>query len=246
MATILHTSGSVQGVQLLGRICFWAGVLGAASGIFLAVYPADVEPDRYSYPLTAMAFAAIQVWFFVQHLGLIAGLEAVRRLSAGRSRLGLAVAIAGLALLSVVELLAISAAGTTESSSLAGLLGALYGISTILAGLGPIYAGLVANGPWFASPLRRLLLLATGAYVFVPMFPALTAGFLAPGSRLLAGCCCSQPSAGCWRVLLLRLRCNRGSEAQTVRAPELRSPHERPFETMSNGELGQHAHRVDD
>jgi len=62
-----------------GAVCLAAGILGAVSGIFLAVYPAKVSEDMFSYPLTAGGFTVIQIWFFVQHLGLLAGILALAR-----------------------------------------------------------------------------------------------------------------------------------------------------------------------
>ena len=59
------------------RSAWRRGILGAGSGIFLAVYPAQVSEDMFSYPLTAGGFTAIQIWFFVQHIGLLAGIAAL-------------------------------------------------------------------------------------------------------------------------------------------------------------------------
>ena len=60
-----------------GAICLAAGILGAVSGVFLAVYPGQVSEEMFSYPLTPGGFAVIQIWFFVQHIGLLAGIAAL-------------------------------------------------------------------------------------------------------------------------------------------------------------------------
>lgn len=56
-----------------------AGATGAAAAVFLAVVPAAVADDQFSYPLTAAGFTVIQVFFFVHHLALAWGLYAVWR-----------------------------------------------------------------------------------------------------------------------------------------------------------------------
>ena len=67
-------------MRVPGRLCLWAGALGVASGVFLAVVPPAVVEDRYSYPLTAVGFVLIQCWFVVQHLGLLAGIVGLGRI----------------------------------------------------------------------------------------------------------------------------------------------------------------------
>src|SRR5688500_10110664 len=94
-----------------GAVCLAAGILGAASGIVLAVYPAQVSEEMFSYPLDVAAFTALQIWFVVQHVGLLVGIVALARagvMSTGRSaRWGIVLAVAGMALLAVTELIAI-------------------------------------------------------------------------------------------------------------------------------------------
>lgn len=169
-------------VRRAGAICFWAGVLGAASGVFLAVVPPAVPEGRFSYPLTAAAFVAIQLWFFVQHLGLILGQTALWRTGvAGRSRgvwIGHAVGLAGMALLAVTEVIATTAAEDQYPSERTDLLDILYGVSSIATGLGLMVVGVavVRAGTWQGA--RRWLPLALGVWVFVPMTPAIMAGFI--------------------------------------------------------------------
>ena len=167
--------------RLAGLLCLWAGILGAASGIFLAVVPPAVDSDRYSYPLTTTGFALIQGWFFVQHLGLIAGLEGLRRAgAAGHShRLGIFAANGGMAMLAIMELLAITAARSTYPGPRTDLLDAGYGIASTVIGIGLIITGLAVSRVKVWTGWRRWLLLAMGVYVFVPMFPAMFGGFVA-------------------------------------------------------------------
>ena len=159
-----------------------AGILGAVSGIFLAVYPGQVSEDMFSYPLTAGGFTVIQIWFFVQHLGLLAGIAAFSRadsLAQGRSaRWGTGLAVSGMALLAVTELIAITARNSTYPGDGTGLLDALYGVSTVAVGVGLILAGIAVRhrGRW--TGWRGLVVLVTGIFVFVPMMPALMGRFV--------------------------------------------------------------------
>lgn len=169
-------------VSRAGAVCMSAGILGAASGILLAVYPGQVSEEMFSYPLTAGGFTVIQVWFFVQHLGLLAGIAALGRaqiMAPGRSaRWGTGLAAAGMALLAVTELIAITARDSTYPGNGTGLLDALYGVSTIAVGVGLVLAGIAVRrgGRW--TGWRGLVVLVAGIFVFVPMLPALMGPFV--------------------------------------------------------------------
>lgn len=190
MSTELATSSpSVSRIRLYGRICLWAGVLGAASGIYLAVVPPSVGPERYSYPLSAAGHQAIQAWFAIQHVGLILGLIAL--LASGAlgtaryGRIGLYVALAGLVVLTGAELWAITAAEAAAGSAQTAPLDTTFGIASILAGAGLVVAGAAAAraGRW--QGWARYLPLVLGIYVFVPMIPAIMGPFVA--ARLAIG-----------------------------------------------------------
>lgn len=164
---------------LPGLLCLWAGGLGVASGVFLAVVPPAVGDDRYSYPLTTVGFVLIQCWFVLQHLGLAAGLVGLRRsAAAGARRVGVTAAIVGMGLLTATELAAIGAARSTYPGPGTDLLDALYGISSIMIGAGLVGAGVAVLRAGIWRGWRRWVPLALGVYVFVPMFPAMFGGFL--------------------------------------------------------------------
>ena len=169
-------------VSRAGVVCLAAGILGAVSGIFLAVYPGQVSEDMFSYPLTAGGFTLVQIWFFVQHIGLLAGIAAVARagtMAQGRSaRWGTGLAASGMALLAVTELIAITARNSTYPGDGTGLLDALYGVSTIAVGVGLILAGIAVRrrGRW--TGWRGHVVLVAGIFVFVPMTPALMGPFV--------------------------------------------------------------------
>jgi hypothetical protein len=174
-------------VRTLGLVCFVAGVLGALCGLLLAVWPEQVPDDRWSYPMTPGGFTAIQLFFAVHHLGLVAGLVALGAsgvLGTGRlGRIGLWLSIGGMALLALTEALAVSAADKELGE--AAWLDSLYGVSTTACGIGLVLAGIAVlrEGRWAGWP--SYLVLVLGIWVFVPMFPALVLSFL--GARLAIG-----------------------------------------------------------
>ncbi len=169
-------------VLLSGWVCLAAGVLGLASAIFLIVVEPAVGRDRFSYPFTPSGFAAIQVWFFVHHLGLLAGLYGLWRSGAvGTSRLGKLGAsgtVVGMGLLTVVELVAISGADSAYPSARTDMIESLYGIASVLIGATLIMAGIavILTGRW--QGWRRVVPLVLGVYVFVPLTPALFGSYV--------------------------------------------------------------------
>jgi hypothetical protein len=185
MTTQQQLSGPVSGeafVHRAGAVCMCAGLLGAASGVYLAAAPPQVSADVYSYPLEVAPFAAIQVFFAIQHLALALGLVGVRQARAlGAGRRGawaIWTAVAGMVLLAVVELIAITAADERHPSPRTDVLDGLYGISTILIGIGLVVAGVAVLRADRWTGWQRVLLLVTGAYVFVPMIPAIMGPFV--------------------------------------------------------------------
>jgi hypothetical protein len=173
-------------VSTYGWLCLVAGILGAASGIYLAVISPAVAENQWSYPLTPTGFVWIQVWFVVQHLGLVLGLLAVWSAGVvGRSGLGRSghiLAVGGMVGLTLTELAAIVARHDDMDTTRVAVFGAVYGVVSFASGLGLVLEGVAAirEGVW--DGWQRWLLLGTGVWVFVPMMPALALSFL--GARL--------------------------------------------------------------
>jgi len=167
-------------VRINGVACLVAGSLGAASGIFLAVYPSDASDDTWRYPLSPDGFAAIQVWFGIQHLGLLAGIVALLGSglvgTARAGRLGVWLAVAGMALLTATELLAVTARHAALDQFT--YLNALYGVASLLSGVGLFVAGVTVRHDGRLRGWQRWVVLVSGIWVFVPMTPAIAAGFL--------------------------------------------------------------------
>jgi hypothetical protein len=89
----------------------------------------------------------------------------------------LAAAIAGMSLLALVELVAISAARSSLSGPPSAMLNVLYGVTSILTGLGLVLAGVAVRRARRWTGWRSWLVLALGVYVFVPLTPALAGPF---------------------------------------------------------------------
>lgn len=168
-------------IRIAGLLCFWAAVLGAASGVCLAFVEPAVAESQWSYPMNVAAFTAMQVWFALQHVGLLFGLLALYWTgAAGRStpgRVGHFIAAASMLGFAATELAAISAANDTTDSARVGVLGAAYGVFSILLGAALVVEGIavVRAGAWHGW--RRWIPLALGVWVFVPMLPALALSF---------------------------------------------------------------------
>ncbi len=175
----IHTSPTnTRRIEMAGLACFLAGLLGAAGGIYLALRTPLVGEDMWTYPQRAGGeFATTQTIFAVTHLGMILGLLALRWCGAvpynRLGGLGHVVAVSGMALLTINELVAIRVAGEATDSASAGTVGALYGVAAIMIGLGMIAAGIAAvrDGEW--SGWQRWLPLVLGTWLFVPTMPAL-------------------------------------------------------------------------
>lgn len=162
--------------RTLGRVTVVAGVLGAVSALVIVAWPDQVSDRHYSYPFDATTYAVAQSWFAVQHLGLLAGPLALARLAWSTSsrvtRGGLVLGMVGMVGLTACELFAITAADDLVGSSAASAVDNSYGAPMIAIGLGLVVAGVgLARHPVLAGA-GRWLPLAIGAYVFVPMFPA--------------------------------------------------------------------------
>jgi hypothetical protein len=177
-------------VRVAAWLCMTAGVLGAASGLFLALVEPQVVVDRFSYPLSADDFTWVQVWFAVHHLGLLAGIVALRPAGvlpdSRPARWGWWAAALGMAGLAVTEVVAIAARDDMVDSSVAGVLGGLYGLDCVALGVGltTVGASMWRSQAW--EGWRRGVVLALGVWVFVPLFPALV---VTPtdGARLAIG-----------------------------------------------------------
>jgi hypothetical protein len=173
-----------------GRWCLAAGLVGAAQGLAVLAWPRQVGEARYSYPFTASWDVVAQATFFLQHLPLVLALGTLAALPAVRrqrwARRGLAAATVGFALLSLMELVAMSAATTTNDSTLGTTIDSLYGIPVLTIGVGLVVAAVVLLRRHTVDSRLAWVLLATGVFVFVGLVPVIgTDSFV--GGRLAIG-----------------------------------------------------------
>lgn len=187
MATNLATSVQHRSsVVRAGWVCLWAGLLGAASGVYLAVTEPAVSSDQWSYPQSTGEFALTQTWFAVQHLGLLVGLVGLGRSGAlGERRWARRandVAVAGMAALALTELVAIWPADQAVDATLPAVLGGVYGLISTVLGVALTVAGVGVLRAAVWTGWARWVPLALGIWVFVPMFPAMALSFV--GARL--------------------------------------------------------------
>jgi len=185
--TTLTSSTTSRSVGRAGVWCLGAGLLGVAQAAILLVWSPQVTDDRYSYPFTSFGYAMAQTSFFLQHLPLVAGVAALLTLPAVRAsrsaRIATAAAVVGLVLLTAMELVAIAARDEATGSSTATFVNNLYGAPVILVGAALVVTGisLLRRGAagWTGARWLPVLVLLLGAYVFVPLTPAIMGSFVA-------------------------------------------------------------------
>ncbi|MGI5240297.1 hypothetical protein [Dactylosporangium sp. CA-139066] len=169
-------------VRTLGRVCMAGGVIGAAGGLVTAFVPAAVDTDRFSYPYTPGWFVVAQTVFLLNHVLMLAGILGVLRAGvAGRGRLaawGGAVSVAGLVILSVCEVAAMSLLHTSMSSATVGWINAGYGLASLLTGTGPVLLGIAVARADAWHGWRRWIVLACGVELLASI-PAIAGPFLA-------------------------------------------------------------------
>jgi len=143
--TVTVSDHRLRTYGLVGAV---ASLVGAVCAVVIIAWEPMVAEDRFSYPFDAGWFAAWQVVFAVQHaamLPLFAGLLILERRHPSRAlRIGTWVALAGQVALTVLELVAITAADSPVDTGRGAVVGGLYGVPMVLLGLGMVVAGVGA------------------------------------------------------------------------------------------------------
>ena len=205
--------------QRYGRICMWAGLVGALQALVLVVAPAQVDDDRFSYPFDVAGHAIAQASFFVQHLGLLLGLAALCSLPAAQARrstlLALRAATLGMALLALMELVAIAPADDAATSGLAEFVSGLYSVPVVLLGLGLLVGGIGLARRTASTDPRwlRWIPAALGAWVFAVLSPALMGPFVA-----------ARAAIGSWMLLFAALGWDLSRETTETWRPASSAP----------------------
>ncbi|HEY2224072.1 hypothetical protein [Actinomycetospora sp.] len=180
--------------ELGGRIGFWGGIVGAvqAAVVLIALLVADpADAFRFSYPFTPGVYSIAEVTFAAQHVTLIIGVLALAGVvrTSRLGRYGLLGAAVGLALLTLMELFAITVADAAADDPRAELVSSLYGIPTVITGIALVVGGIGIARSGVLAGWSRWIVLATGAFVFVALIPALVgpdiAGRIAIGVWML-------------------------------------------------------------
>jgi len=174
-----------------------AGAAIAVAGAVLAfgIQPnTDISVDMWRYPWSSSgAFVAFSVFSAALHSLVIAGLVAFGRSgAAGRSRAatrGVALAVAGTALLVVGELASIPIRDAKVDDTSAAIVGAVFGLASIASMVGFLVAGraTLRAGRWHGW--RRFTPLATGLWLVVLTPVGLTAPTLLHGGVGVYGAC---------------------------------------------------------
>ena len=176
-------------VKTAGLLCLVGAVIGVVSAVVTAFIPPTVSSEWYSYPYTPTGYRIAQLVFILNHVLLLVGILGLARSGAAGSglvgRVGLWIAVAGMAALTLCEVGAMTFATSPYPGPGTGLMDTLYGVASILIGVGFVLAGIaVARAGKWAS-WHRLVALICGIAVFVIVIPGVFGTFLA-GRLVLA------------------------------------------------------------
>ena len=205
-----------RGIAIAGRIGIAVAVTGALSAAAMLAWPVESPPELVRYPFTPAQFQAIQTWFFVHHLGMVAVLVGLARADVrgdGRlGRIGAWLAVVGTFLLAVQELITGFRFGDVAMRTAnEGAMGAGYGVSTNLIGLGMVVCGIAVVRARVWTGWARWIPLAIGVMHFVVVTPAVFGGGFVAGRLAI----------GSWMLLFGALGL---ALVRRFSAPETRSP----------------------
>jgi len=165
-----------------------AGLLGAAGGALTVisgvivqgiVQPAsDVSDEMWSYPWSSDALVPVSLLYAVFHVLVFIGILGFARSGVagpGRgARVGTAAALTGTAVLVAAELLSIPVADQRIDDTGAGLVGACFGLGSLLSAIGFIAAGIATVRARRWDGWRRFVPLATGIWLIALVGLAVT------------------------------------------------------------------------
>jgi hypothetical protein len=170
-------------LRTAGWLCTAGALIGVAGGLVLIMVSPAVASDRYSYPLTPDGHRLVQVAFVLNHALLLVGVLGLARAGATGTRqlgrIGVAVAVAGWAMLSLCEIGAFLLAESASPSARASQLDIGYGVSTIAIGLGLVLAGAAVLRERRWTGWARYIVLASGVAVFLIVIPGIAASSVA-------------------------------------------------------------------
>lgn len=172
-----------------GLVCMVTGIVGAALAVVLLAWPTDVDDSLLRYPFSENGFLSIQAVFAVHHLGLVVGVVALAlsgAVGAGKvARTGAWLLVAGTVMLTGSELLTMRYVDWTSDAANEGLMGAAYGVSCTVMGIGAIMAGVGVLRAKVWSGWRAWTPMVIGVAQFVMLTPGMFGGFVI--ARLVIG-----------------------------------------------------------
>jgi hypothetical protein len=180
------TTSDTAAIRRAGAVGAVGGALTALSGMFVqaVVQPASTVSDQlWSYPWSPALLGPVSVVYAVFHGLVLYGVFGFARAGIagpGRgARVGTRLALAGTALLVVAELASIPFAAQPLDAPGPSAVGALFGLATVLSGVGFVVAGITTlqAGAW--SGWRRYVPLVTGLWLVLTTGLAMTAALAA-------------------------------------------------------------------
>jgi hypothetical protein len=160
---------SIRRAGLLGAV---GGALNVISGAVVQgiVQPAsDVSDEMWSYPWSGDAYVPVSLVLAALHVLVFIGVLGFARSGVagpGRSaRVGTVVALTGTAVLFAAQLLSIPIADQRLDDTGAGLVGACFGLGTVLSAIGFIVAGIATMRARRWDGWRRYVPLAIGIWL---------------------------------------------------------------------------------
>lgn len=172
-----------------GLVCMVTGITGAALALVVLAWPTNVDDTLLRYPFSEAGFLTMQGVFAVHHLGLVAGVVALALSgAAGRglvTRGGAWLLVAGTIMLTASEVLTMRYVNWSNEAAYAGIMGAAYGLSCTVIGVGAILAGMGVRRTKVWSGWRAWTPTVIGVAQFVMLTPGMFGGFVV--ARLAIG-----------------------------------------------------------
>jgi hypothetical protein len=187
---VRRTNPAVTGFIVAGAALALANALVA-----LAVQTtADVSDDFFRYPWSSSgAFVAFSLFSATLHAFIVRGLIAFRRsAAAGETRpatIGVALAVAGTALLLIGEVASILTPDARVDDTSAQIIGTVLGVGSIVSMIGFLLAGRATARAGVWHGWQRLSPLVTGLWLVVLVPVPLVAPVLLPAGIAIHGLC---------------------------------------------------------
>jgi hypothetical protein len=174
------TTPVTRSLRNLGVACAASGIGGVAIGIVTLSYPAAVPSNRWSYPFDARTQWIVSIVLAITHLLTLAGvLGVIAARPYGRSRaavVGLWAAVLAYAGLAICEVLSGGLGTQSNDSSAANAVNGAFGVTSLLAAVGSIVAGIVIVRQRGLRSIGWSMVLWSGIVMIVLVTPANIAG----------------------------------------------------------------------